>query len=251
MDINLAVIVTSIIAGVGFFGLGNLFGELLKILSDYLKAKVVNLIKRIRKENFVTTLFMDNVDQYGIELSYIKQILGKGKDIIVPWQNQKKLCDLILEKCSTGKLPACLICGNPGSGKTTLATIIAQELSKKINKDVTVLSGFDILNESHTITSVNKQIWNSDTIYILCIDDIDIGLKYADQNSEILQTKRTGTIIGKNKVSFNRALDVFRQLPRLLVFATSNTPIEVLEKNYHSYIRDGRFDIKVGLPDRD
>jgi len=158
------------------------------------------------------------------------------------------ICNKILEQCAPGKLPSCLICGKPGIGKTSVAPILAEMLTKKYNKNVVIYSGFDILNEKHTMGMIFEKGIH-DKLYILCIDDVDIGIQFADQNKDILQTGKGKCAIARNKVSYNRALDIFKTFTQIMIFATANTSADELTAKFPSYVREGRFDIKINMPD--
>ena len=184
-------------------------------------------------------LFVKNDDWYAYRISEEKRLFNTYflnpnikssiTNFINNWLKNKKLFESRNLKYKTGLL----LHGKPGTGKTTLAKIIASEYNFTfININV---SDFDKLNISEITECINNE-YNSCLIFI---DEIDVLFKSRDNEISEEATKRISKLLsfidGSNS-------------PNNCIFVATTNYFDRLDS---ALLRKGRFDLIIELGNLD
>jgi hypothetical protein len=153
-----------------------------------------------------------------------------------PFRGQEKCIRMIRES----GVKSILLCGNHGVGKTNVSIFLAKEIGAH------VIFGYDL-----TSCGVLRDLWglnrSKEEPVILVLDEIDGAFAYAEKNTPYAKFRTHA----QNKTAFNTLFDRFERTMNLIIIGTTNKTIEYLEATYPSYIRKGRFDLRVTLTRND
>lgn len=154
---------------------------------------------------------------------------------------QQTIVDYVIDAYSTSKTKniTILISGPPGTGKSTVALVIAQMMKKKLSVDPYLIKGFNINCEEmqyHPIINYYSPKYNSPAILLL--DEFDIAMRNADTPNN----DNNAHAISANKTNLNNFLDSINDEQFLITVATTNMPLDQINNLFSTYCRKGRFD---------
>lgn len=171
--------------------------------------------------------------------------------IKVPMQHQKTIIDQVLNNYDKHTYSTTLVYGTPGTGKSMIGELMAQELLKRDHiNSVSYVDTFDPLTPNDTFYKLYSTIAPSkDRPMIVVLEEIDIILKKIHEGS-ILPHKTFPTPI-IDKTSWNQFFDRFDRtlFPHVILLMTTNQPMSYFESLDNSYLRDGRCNLKICADD--
>lgn len=170
--------------------------------------------------------------------------------------NQSKVVDRIYDtyECRTNKWLSTkrslgvILFGPPGNGKTNVAKFLSHKMATILPKcKPLVVFGYDLTAPGVAM----KELWSVNisrkTPVILVLDEIDKAFEFADRGSGPSKFMA----MAQNKSRLNLILDRFERTDWLVVIGTTNIDYASAVKMYPSYIRNGRFDIKITMSSDD
>lgn len=173
-------------------------------------------------------------------LSYCKRQLNLN---IEPNPAQSKIVSEIVScyKKSASKTVVAYIHGKPGTGKSTIPLILAQELKGSYCKTFNPTDPGDRLNDLYNLISPKL-----DTPMVLVIEEANIMIN--NIHNHRIESHKHIPVLVRNKESWNSLFDDIKLMyPYLIIVMTSNVPPEVIDDLDSSYLRKGRVDIKAEI----
>lgn len=169
--------------------------------------------------------------------------------IAIMHPSQEDIVNRILEMYNghSDRNVVCLICGPPGTGKTTNGVLVAQTMRQTMGVNPIVVEGFDTTAPEMQFHKIVKEVTpTKKNPVILVIDEIDIAFEAADNqaggSSQQQQMRMMGNSHAKNKSTMTKLLDDLNKDSFLIVIATSNLTVDEMHQKYGVYCRMGRFD---------
>lgn len=166
-------------------------------------------------------------------------------DYRTPKPHQKQAANEIVKRFKRDGNVGVLLHGPPGTGKTTTAHVVKKSLDqdKGLNMKSQLYHNF---NPSTTVDVATILESAKHAPVIIVIDEIDQHFKTAITEGKGPKLNPKPTYVD-SKQSFNGMLDLIRGTRNVILVATTNAEIEVLQNTYPSFMRDGRFDDHVHM----
>jgi hypothetical protein len=149
---------------------------------------------------------------------------------------------------------AILVCGKPGTGKTSLGILLAKHIMTETRETPTLVQNFDITKPGNSISNITVSNNRITCMTIVMLDEFDTAIKHAegaDKQSNVTKIE----IIGSAKANKSHAstpasllsfLDRFEWLPQVIVIATTNETLETMTTGaFARYTRKGRFNLHI------
>jgi len=161
---------------------------------------------------------------------------------IVPTNKQQDIITDIIQNynTSTNNIITAYIYGKPGTGKSTIPMILAQELTGSLCKT------FNPTDPGDTLDNLYSQVSpSSKSPLILVIEEID-GIIYKIHNG--IEDHKHIPILVKNKSGWNTFFDDLKYLyPNMIFILTSNVNPDAIDCKDSCYLRPGRVDYRYEL----
>jgi len=168
--------------------------------------------------------------------SYKMDIRSLQMKYYTPKQHQRTVADDIVQRFEQNGNVRILLYGPPGAGKTTTAHVVKKTLDLKMNKKTQLYHNFDPSTAVDIATILESA---KHTPIIIVIDEIEQHFKtvLSDEKGNRFNPKSTYV---DSKQAFNNMLDLIRGTYNVILFATTNTHVTSLKRDYEVFMR--RFD---------
>lgn len=160
----------------------------------------------------------------------------------LPRDNQEAACVAMLSMFVGRGRCSALLSGKPGSGKSATALFLAELLRARAGLHPVVVQGFDLTCKGASLLRLLPTEIGPGTPYILVLDEIEYAFKRA---TEAVEGKTETSCLARSKTSLNAELDRLAGSANLIVIGTTNVSLGDLERDYGSFIREGRFDLHL------
>jgi hypothetical protein len=171
--------------------------------------------------------------------------------IKVPMQHQKTIIDQVLNNYDKHTYSTTLVYGTPGTGKSMIGELMAQEFLKRDNiKSVSYVDTFNPLTPNDTFYNLYSTIEpTADRPLIVILEEVDIILKKIHEGTIV--PHKSYPIPITDKTSWNQFFDRFDRtlFPHVILLMTTNQPMSYFESLDNSYLRDGRCNLKICADD--
>lgn len=150
--------------------------------------------------------------------------------------NQNLIVHSIIKYYKDNNYCTSFITGVPGSGKTTIAYLLAKELNGSICKTFNPTDAGD-----HILNLIRRSNPTSENPLIVLLDEIDIMINNIHNNK--IDTHKHVPVPVRSKTDFNRFLDDIEiHCKNVILILTSNSSLKDIEMNTkdNSYLREGR-----------
>lgn len=175
----------------------------------------IELIMKCLKTKNITIMTRPKSDSYSV-LKY------RTKPPLTPSKEQQKSVKKIMKQYISNGNASILISGEIGTGKSTVAKFVSTELETKYFKSTLIFRASSLAD----LITINETETDNRVIVFL-FDEIDILF-------DKLQKQEICTM-----------LDILNEAHNTITIATTNVPIDDLNKRFHSYLRPGRINHKM------
>ena len=131
--------------------------------------------------------------------------------------------------------------GEPGTGKSFLAALVANRICKESGSQVVLVRGADLTAKGVLVGTFLELSEVRARPHVLVLDEFNTAVSSAEDSPEGMSDARC---LAANKTSLLATLDWLAEIPNLVVIATGNVPPGV-PTTHQPYYRPGRFDIHV------
>lgn len=164
-----------------------------------------------------------------------------------PLPHQKCIIEQVLAKYDERRSSTVLLYGLPGTGKSMVAELLAQQLLKRDTiKSVSYVDTFNPASPNDTFYNLYNNIEpNKTQPLVVVLEEIDILLEKLHNGDIKLHKDFIASITDKS--SWNQFFDRFDRglYPHVILIMTSNRPIEWFEQLDESYMRAGRCNLRL------
>lgn len=176
--------------------------------------------------------------------------------IVGIYPSQQKISEYVIDtyKSKPTKNVSILVSGNSGLGKSTVATVIAQQLKVDLGVDPYLIKDLNLFTNQiqyHPIIAYYSP--KKDTPVILLLNEIDIAMMHAlnIDNNQQNGGNQNVLAIAANKTNMNNFLDAINDESFLITVMTTNVSIDDMNANYGVFCRKGRFDKHIHMVNKD
>jgi hypothetical protein len=180
-----------------------------------------------------------DIERYDREGNYFRlyytprKILFVNDPTEIQRYSQENIVSRIIEFYNTKKRCTAFIHGLPGSGKTTIAYLLATELNGTLCKTFNPIEPGDTLSNLIDRVKPNKM-----KPLIILMDEINTTIRKIHNQS--IDPHKDIPIPVFDKTTFNGFLDDMKYNPYIILLLTSNESKEAIDLLDKSYIREGR-----------
>jgi hypothetical protein len=197
------------------------------------KAKIIEEIEPIKK--CIIMLYV-RFGSYNY-LYYAKRELAYKCNFELS-DKQNDIITTVIEKYTKSGTSVCLICGESGTGKSTIGYLLSEKMNGSLCQTYSPTTPGDCLNSLYSTVEPTKE-----NPLIILIDEVDIIFSKITQDSFVHHESIPTEV--SDKITWNRLLDHIQVgiYPNIILVLTSNlTHSELCSKYDDSFIRQGRVD---------
>jgi hypothetical protein len=163
--------------------------------------------------------------------------------LLNPYQWQLEIAEIIYIMYKNHEKISVLICGFPGSGKTTMCNISATVLKDRLGVQPDIRKGYTLETSGFELSDLPVATYQKPVI--LAGDEIDCTISHAEKDNE--KSKKPDSL-AHNPSTLLNTLDLINDIQYLIFLTTSNKTIKELSEIRHgAYIRKGRINIKFQI----